>query len=224
MTDRAGHLAPTVHRRYGTKVPPVRGGRGGLPGRVRRRVTGVRDRDFDVLVRRHLPAVAAYARALTRDRWLAEEAVQETFLRAWRHLDSFDRRGSFEGWLIRICRNCVIDASSRPVHDRLPADELLPAAPAVGLGAELDDLLERLPLSQREVVALVAVLGYSYDEVAQLLALPIGTVRSRLHRARIALREAQAEDTPIGSGPGDWSTRSQGSPGRSGIDGRSMTG
>lgn len=199
----------------------------------------MRDEGFDVLVRRHLPAVEAYARSLTRDRWIAEEAVQETFLRAWKHLDRFDRRGSFEGWLIRICRNCVIDASSRPVHDRLPPDGLLPGAPAVGLRAELDDLLARLPVGQREVVVLVAVLGYSYEEVAELLALPIGTIRSRLHRARLALREARADDeqtddeqtddrptddAPTGPGPAYPSLRSQGSPGRSRTDSRSVAG
>ena len=51
--------------------------------------------------------------AAVRDRSLAEEAVQETFLRAWKYQDSFARRGSFEGWLIRICRNCVIDLAQR---------------------------------------------------------------------------------------------------------------
>lgn len=185
---------------------------------------GVGDGDFDVLVRRHLPAVTAYARALTRDRWVAEEVVQETFLRAWKHLDGFDRRGSFEGWLIRICRNCVIDATSRPVHDRLPSDELLPAGPAVGLRAELDDLLARLPVAQREAVVLVAMLGYSYEEVAELLDLPIGTVRSRLHRARLALQEARGDDAPIPTGRGDRSKRSEGSPGRSRTGGRCVAG
>ena len=73
----------------------------------------VHERDFDELVRRHAGAVHAYARAMCRDRWTAEEAVQETFLRAWKYQDSFARRGSFEGWLIRICRNCVIDLAQR---------------------------------------------------------------------------------------------------------------
>ncbi len=176
---------------------------GQLPAPVTTRmVAAVGDRDFDALVRRHLPAVTAYARALTRDRWAAEEAVQETFLRAWKYQDSFDRRGSFEGWLIRICRNCVIDAAARPSYEPLPTDDRLPSAPAPGAGAELDDLLARLPVAQREVVVLVGVLGYRYEEVAELLGVPVGTVRSRLHRARAALTEdlaAAVEGGPPGA-------------------------
>jgi RNA polymerase sigma-70 factor (ECF subfamily) len=141
---------------------------------------------FDELVRRHAGAVAAYARALTRDRWTAEEAVQETFLRAWRYLDSFDRRGSFEGWLLRICRNCIIDLAHRQAVEHPVADVVEIPVPPDAQG-EVHDLLDRLPLPQREVLVLCGVFGYDYEAAARILDVPVGTVRSRLHRARAGL-------------------------------------
>jgi RNA polymerase sigma-70 factor (ECF subfamily) len=162
----------------------------------------MREETFDDLVRRHTGAVTSYARALCRDRWHAEEAVQETFLRAWKYLGSYDRRGSFEGWLIRICRNCVIDLAHR---DARGVDEH-PSPPdqadlAVGPDhvTELHDLLDRLPLAQREVLVLCRLLGYDYDSAAIILDVPVGTVRSRLSRARdnleLLLRDDDAERT-----------------------------
>jgi len=143
------------------------------------------DRRFAQLVRDHGGAVAAYARAVAPDRWTADDAVQETMLRAWRYRESFRSSGSFEGWLIRICRRCLIDLTSHRL------DELTPEAPEVaeqpGGLYELYDLIARLPVHQREVVAVCGLLGYDYAGAAELLEIPIGTVRSRMHRARMAL-------------------------------------
>jgi len=145
---------------------------------------------FDALVRAHAGAVSAYARAVAGDPWTAEDAVQETFLRAWRYFDTYDGRGSVEGWLIRICRNCLVDLASRP----LPEPHRV--VPEVGMAPDSShdvyDLLERLPLAQREVLALCGVLGYDYESAAVLLDVPVGTVRSRLHRAREAVRREMA--------------------------------
>lgn len=144
------------------------------------------DRTFDALVRAHAGAVAAYARAVASDPWTAEDAVQETFLRAWKYFDSYDGRGSFEGWLIRICRNCLVDLASRPLPE--PRRALPDVAVGPDSSHDVYDLLERLPLPQREVLALCGMLGYDYESAASLLEVPVGTVRSRLHRAREALR------------------------------------
>ena len=144
------------------------------------------ERGFDERVRRHAGAVSAYARALSSDRWMAEEAVQETFLRAWRFRDRFDGRGSFEGWLLRICRNCLIDLAQKvPPTDPLP--EHFETAAPIDERHELYGMLESLPLAQREVLVLCGLLGYDYDGAAELLSVPVGTVRSRLHRGRAAL-------------------------------------
>lgn len=143
-------------------------------------------------MREHVGAVNRYARALTSDPSLAEDAVQETFVRAWKYQDSFRGSGSYQGWLLRICRNAVIDlAVSRRRHD-LDAGPLTGLAEVVSLPStastlEIDDAIGTLAADQREVLVLCGVLGYDYESAAALLDVPIGTVRSRLHRARTAL-------------------------------------
>jgi RNA polymerase sigma-70 factor, ECF subfamily len=183
---------------------------------------------FDAHIRQCAPSVYAYARAISRDRWAAEDATQETFLRAWKYIDSYRGRGSFEGWLLRICRRCVIDLASRtgtaPLASAESAMELEHLAAPTTFTADLEtmDLLARLPLPQREVVALCGWLGYSYDEVAAMLEIPIGTVRSRLARARVALQQRSLcsefdYDSSDGRGSSD-SSDSRGSGGGGGAD------
>ena len=145
------------------------------------------DRHFAALVRQHGGAVVAYARAVAPDRWTADDAVQETFLRAWRYRDSFRATGSFEGWLVRICRNCLLDLVARRVEE--PTSDTPDIVEVEPEPIELYDLVARLPVHQREVVALCGLLGYDYSGAAELLGIPIGTVRSRMHRARAALME-----------------------------------
>lgn len=143
---------------------------------------------FDQLVRDHHRAVSTYARALCNDRTLAEDAVQETFLRAWRYLDSFRSTGSFEGWLLTICRRCVIDLARRDQSNVRPID-IAGSHTNPDHSSDIFDLIAELPLAQREVLVVCGWLGYDYHDAATLLGVPVGTVRSRLHRARSALAE-----------------------------------
>lgn len=153
-----------------------------------------RERRFEHLVRQHHSAVSAYARAMTGDATLAEDAVQETFLRAWRYLDSFRGEGSFEGWLIRICRRCVIDLQ-RAEHRRSRPSELpVPEGRDHGSTLEVTALMESLPVEQREVLVLCGVLGYDYETAALVLDIPVGTVRSRLSRGRERLADTLRPD------------------------------
>jgi RNA polymerase sigma-70 factor (ECF subfamily) len=163
------------------------------------------ERQFDALVRAHSPAVRAYARAMAPSVWAAEDAYQETFLRAWRYLDSYRATGSFEGWLLRICRNVLIDAAraDRARNERFDVTAELPdtADPGTpGAAFELRAMIDGLPLPYREVVLLCGVLGYSYDDAATVLDIPIGTVRSRLYRAR-SLLSAHGRDQSAGRSP-----------------------
>ena len=144
------------------------------------------DRRFAQLLRVHTQPVSAYARATAPDSWTAEDAVQETFLRAWKYRDTYRATGSFDGWLIRICRNCLIDLAARSTAQ--PTADLPERAEHPHMLHDLYDLLGRLPI-HREVVALCGLLGYDYVGAAELLDVPIGTVRSRLHRARNAIAE-----------------------------------
>jgi RNA polymerase sigma-70 factor, ECF subfamily len=149
------------------------------------------DRRFGQLLRIHAVPVAAFARATAPDAWTAEDAVQETFLRAWKYRDTFRATGCFEGWLIRICRNCLIDLASASLPQ--PTADLPERAEHPDTIHDLYDLLARLPAHQREVIALCGLLGYDYVGAAELLDVPIGTIRSRLHRARTAIAEQLAD-------------------------------
>ncbi len=164
------------------------------------------DRQFDLLVRAHSPALVTFAGSLTRDRWSADEAVQDTLVRAWKYIDSFDGHGSFEGWLLRICRNVITDqanaAAKRPLALGAQAIDLPSNATPLDASHEITELLRSLPPRQAEVLVVVGVLGYSYEEAASLFSVPIGTIRSRLTRAREAfaalLEAAQASGSPEG--------------------------
>ena len=113
------------------------------------------DRRFAQLMNSHADVVTSYARAMAPDAWMAEDAVQETFLRAWKYRDTFRASGSFEGWLIRICRNCLAHLAAKTPLD-LTADPPELAEESDGC-TELYDLLGRLPEQQREVLVLVRI-------------------------------------------------------------------
>ncbi len=158
----------------------------------------MQDRRFEQLVRANHRAVSTYAQSMASTPSIAEDAIQETFLRAWRYLDSFRGEGSFEGWLIRICRRCVFDLEARERRSAGPSG-LVPLDDEAMSRSELPDhrsetlaLLDSLPPDQREVIVLCGVLGYEYESAAAVLDIPVGTVRSRLHRARAALSQALA--------------------------------
>jgi len=142
--------------------------------------------EFDAVMREHLAAVSAYARSATSRRHLAEEAVQETFIRAWRYWPTFRHESSVLSWLITICRHVIIDLVQKDnVVDQLPID-VVDTNDAFETTA-LQELISHLPLPQREVVVLCAFLGFDYETAASTLNIPIGTVRSRLARARETL-------------------------------------
>lgn len=156
----------------------------------------VNDRRFERLVKSHWLAVSTYAHSLASTPTIAEHAIQETFLRAWRYLDSFGGRGSFEGWLIRICRNCVYDLeAAEPPLDTASTAQISPSEPP-NHRLHVVDAIARLPRLQREVIALCGLLDYDYETAARLLEVPIGTVRSRLSRARANLTIQLADQNP----------------------------
>lgn len=151
---------------------------------------------FDELVERHIGSLSTYARAVCGDRWAAEDAVQETLLRAWRYRDTFAGRGSLEGWLLRICHNCIVDAANRRGRPA-PFDDRDAPVEHPDHSTEVLALVEALPASQREVVALCGLLGYDYESAAAILEVPVGTVRSRLSRARASMSDAIAATDEI---------------------------
>lgn len=142
--------------------------------------------DFDTIVRECTPGLSAYARSICSDMWTAEDAVQETFIRAWRYLPTFRGDSPVMGWLVTICRRVVIDMARRnPVREELP-ENVIDATDHFA-PAHLTDMIRELPLPQREVVVMIGLLGMDYAATADALDVPVGTVRSRLSRARETL-------------------------------------
>ena len=142
-----------------------------------------------------------FAYRLTGNRADASDLSQEVLLRVKRGLAGY-QPGSFDGWLWRITRNAFLDEIRRQKRrptvrlpdqpDRLasassPAPEVVLAQ--TQLGQEVQDALLNLPYEFREAVVLCDVVGLSYDEIAATAAVPVGTIRSRIHRGRKMLRE-----------------------------------
>jgi len=147
----------------------------------------VRSKRFESLVATHHRSVRTYAHSLASTPTIAEHAIQETFLRAWKYLDSFGRNGSFEGWLLRITRNCVYDLEAIERKQVVVELNQRTVSQSPDHQHEVIDAVARLPVLQREVITLCGLLGYDYETAARILDVPVGTVRSRLNRARSAL-------------------------------------
>lgn len=152
---------------------------------------------FEQLLNRYEAKVFRLALALLRDAARAEDATQETFLKLWRALPDYDARASPGTWLYTIARNTCLSAfRSDSYRKTLPLDAISePAAPARPLLAdmEVERCLERLPEVQRTVITLFYLQERRVDEVARMLGIPEGTVKSHLHRARLALSETIKE-------------------------------
>ena len=121
----------------------------------------------------------------------ADDLTQETYLRAFRALPSFEGRSSARTWLLGIARRACADhlrtvVRRRRLDARLAA-EPTPALPDPGLHLGAADLLRRLPADRRSAFALTQVLGLSYAEAAAIEGVPVGTIRSRVARARADL-------------------------------------
>ncbi|MBS3940762.1 MAG: sigma-70 family RNA polymerase sigma factor [Actinobacteria bacterium] len=173
--------------------------------------------DFDEVAERYADTIHRMAYALTRDPDDARDLAQDVFVRVHRNLDRYSP-GTFEGWLYRVTKNLFLDGVRRRGRVRVeplpeetwrelrdlgpgPADEI-----EVGvLRADLDRALRRLPVTFRTAVILTDVQGLTYAEIADRVSWPIGTVRSRVHRGRKALRDALVEEVlvPVPDGAGD---------------------
>lgn len=143
----------------------------------------------------------------------ARDLVQEAFTRAFEHAGSYDPARPFDSWLLRILHNVFLDAMRRHAHSRTVSmdapspvedsswEELLPAREASAsdelVKEESLDLLqkalERLPTMYRSAIALCDIEGQSYEDIAQVMDVPVGTVRSRIHQGRVLLRKAYEE-------------------------------
>ena len=151
-----------------------------------------------------IPRLRRYARALAGDRIAADDLVQDTLERAWSKFHLYRRGTDLRAWLFTVMHNVYVN-QLRAARPAAPLDEdmlELAQAPREIDGLVLRDLdlaIRRLPPDQREVLLLVALEDMSYDETAGTLGIPIGTVMSRLARAREKLR-AMLSGLPPGGG------------------------
>jgi RNA polymerase sigma factor (sigma-70 family) len=179
---------------------------------------------WDEIVAEHSTRVYRLAYRLTGNPHDAEDLTQEVFVRVFRSLSSYTP-GTFEGWLHRITTNLFLDSARRKAKirfdalsddagARIPSRTTAPDTQVMdGLfDDDVESALAELPPDFRAAVVLCDIEGLSYEEIADVLGLKLGTVRSRIHRGRTMLRKALAHRAPRGgrsrySGPADHRRR-----------------
>lgn len=147
----------------------------------------------------HLPRLRRYARALTGDRHRADDLVQDTVERALRKTLLFRPGTRLDTWLLAIMHNLFINqlqAAQRQAETALDELSIKPRSPTdpqqIVEVLDIETALAQLPVEQRAVLLLVALEEHSYEDTAAILGIPVGTVMSRLARARERLRSALA--------------------------------
>lgn len=175
-------------------------------------MTAIREGDtdaFDMLVMRHQSGVYNFFFRMLRNHESAEDCTQEVFLKVYRSVDAYEPQAKFTTYLYRIARNCYVDHLRKAnrqgtvvsldkefeqgvnLYDHLAADT---DAPDANLHREdqveeVQGLLALLPEEQRVVLVLSEMQGMKYQEIAETLDIPVGTVKSRMHTAIRRLRE-----------------------------------
>ncbi|MBD3408675.1 MAG: sigma-70 family RNA polymerase sigma factor [Ignavibacteriales bacterium] len=168
--------------------------------------------DFEREAVPHMDALYNFALRMTRDSDEANDLLQETYMRAYRFFDKFEQGTNCKAWLFRIMKNTFINqyrknASQPDKVDYEDVENFYESVKASStddahlekdifdslLDDELNEAIESLPDDFRTVVILADLEGFSYDEIAEFIDAPVGTVRSRLHRARKTLYAALKE-------------------------------
>ena len=149
----------------------------------------------------HLPAMRAFAISLTRNGSLADDMVQDTLVKAWTNIEKFEVGTNMRAWLFTILRNTYY--SSRRKSKREVADvdgiftEGLAEKPAHDGHMQMTDFrkaLGKLKVEQREALLLIGASGFSYEEAAAMCGVAVGTIKSRVNRARAQLSELMEHD------------------------------
>jgi RNA polymerase sigma-70 factor (ECF subfamily) len=156
--------------------------------------------DLRPLIAHEIPRLRRYARALVRSQETADDLVQDTLVRALSKLHLWQPGTDLRAWLFTLMHNQYVNFVRRAVREGTQTS----IENAIDLGhqanqttsltlRDLQNALDRLPEEQRTVVLLIGLEGMRYEEVAEILNVPVGTIRSRLSRAREALREMMDE-------------------------------
>lgn len=147
-----------------------------------------------------MPALRAFARTFYRDTSDADDLVQETLTKGLSSIHQFQPGTSMKSWLFTIMRNTFYTRVKIARREAPAAADCVSTKPATdptqewsARGREIAEAIQRLPTHQREVVTLIGVLGTSYEDAAEICGCAIGTVKSRLNRARLKLLEELGE-------------------------------
>ena len=156
-------------------------------------------RAFERLYRMHSGRVMGLCLRMARRRDVAEDCVQQTFIRAWRNLAAFEGRSAFGTWLHRIAVNEVLTyARNHGTRSEGDTDDVEAVAEVGQSGTgeidasevvDVERALAGLPEGARHVVVLQAIYGYSHEEVSDMLGIAVGTCKAQLHRGRRLLRD-----------------------------------
>ncbi len=156
-----------------------------------------------------LPNLRAFARSLSGNADRADDLVQETLVKAWQNRSSFAEGSNLKAWLFTILRNCFISERRKKRHEVEDGDGYLAASVGIpGAQSSHMDLLdfakafECLPDDQREALILIGAEGFAYEEAAQMCGCAVGTMKSRVNRARTrlsAMLEVKEPET-VGAG------------------------
>jgi len=160
----------------------------------------------------HIRSMYNFAHRLTLDEDDAKDLVQDTYLKAYRFIESFQKGTNAKAWLFRILKNSFINDYRKKIKepskvdyqevesyynsdevDRQITPDLRVDALKDMIGDEISNALNALDVDFRTVIILCDLEGFKYEEMAKILDIPIGTVRSRLHRARNLLKEKLSE-------------------------------
>lgn len=163
-----------------------------------------------------IPALRAFARSLARDPVEADDLVQETLTKAIAKIDQFEPGTRLRSWLFTILRNTFYTRCAKMRRERPGEADCVSTQPWSPAGqdwsAELRIVLaavKRLPPAQRETLVLVAMLGVEYEEAAQICGCPVGTIKSRLNRARVQLKALLRMETASSPAPARLSAARQ---------------
>jgi RNA polymerase sigma-70 factor (ECF subfamily) len=164
---------------------------------------------FDELVRRYAGSIFRVAYMMVRNHADADDITQETFVRAFKSIHTFDERFRLYTWLRRIAVNLSFNCLKARGRQRMVSLPLVdedgrgcdipdpsPGCEAAGLRHDLELALNKLPPEQRAVFTLHVLEGMDYKEISRSLKIPLGTVMSRLNRARLRLRQLLKEYMP----------------------------
>jgi len=165
-----------------------------------------------------IPNMRAFAISLCGNRDRADDLVQEALVKAWNHLESFEQGTNLKAWLFTILRNGYFSELRKTKREIADSDGQFAARLAVAPEQQghldlidLNNALAKLPPDQREALILVGAEGFSYEDAAGVCGCAVGTVKSRVNRARVKLGELMSHEPAEGSADSD-ADEQQGTP------------